>query len=135
MIKNLKDKEVLNIAENTLLNYKLCDYCLGRVFAKLGSKLTNKERGEILRKNLKKDKKTQVKNCWLCSGLLNEIKHFADIISNSLKKYEYDDFLIGSKIDEDILEKEQNLLNFTGSEFAESIKTEINREIGKLLAR
>ena len=135
MIKNLKDKEVLNIAENILLNYKLCDYCLGRVFAKIGSKLTNKERGEILRKNLKKYKKTQVKNCWLCSGLLNEIKHFADIISDSLKKYEYDDFLIGSKIDEDILEKEQDLLNFTGSEFAESIKTDINREVGKLLEK
>jgi len=135
MINNIKDKNVINVANKISLNYKLCDHCLGRVFAKIDNKLTNKERGEIIRKNLKKYKKIEVKNCWLCSGLLNEIKHFSDIISNSLKKYEYNTFLIGSKIDEDILEKEQNLFNNIKSQFSESIKTEINREIGKILEK
>lgn len=135
MIKNLKNKKVLNVADKILLNYKLCDHCLGRVFAKIDIKLTNKERGQIIRKNLKKYKKTQVKNCWLCSGILNEIKHFTDLISNNLKKYEYNTFLVGSKIDEEILDKEQDLLNYAESEFSESIKTEINREIGKILEK
>jgi len=135
MTKDLNDKKILNIADKILLKYKLCDHCLGRVFAKIDTKLTNKERGQIIRKNLKKYKKIEVKNCWLCSGLLAEIKHFTDITSNVLKKYEYDTFLIGSKIDEEILEKEQNLLNFVGSDFSESIKIEINREVGKLLEK
>jgi len=99
MIKNLKEEQVLKVADKILSNYKLCDYCLGRVFAKVDNKLSNKEKGQIIRKNIKKYKKIQVKNCWLCSGLLSETKHFANVISNSLKKYEYDTFLIGSKID------------------------------------
>jgi len=122
MTKDLNDKEILKVAEKILLNYKLCDYCLGRVFAKIDTKMTNKEKGEILRKNLKKYKKIDAKNCWLCSGILSEIKHFVDITYKALKKYEYDTFLIGSKIDEEILEKEQNLLNFAESDFSESIK-------------
>jgi len=135
MIKNLRDKKVLDIADKILLNYKLCDHCLGRVFAKIDNKLTNNERGETIRKNLKKYNKIEVKNCWLCSGLLGEINHFANLISKSLKKYDYKTFLIGSKIDEEILEKEQNLLRFAGEEFSEPIKTEINREIGKILEK
>lgn len=135
MIKSIKNKKVLDLANKILLNYKLCDYCLGRIFAKVDIRLTNKEKGQIIRNNLKKYKKIKVKNCWLCSGLLNETKHFANIISNSLKKYEYDTFLVGSKIDEEILEKEQNLLNYTNSEFSESIKNEINREVGKILEK
>jgi tRNA pseudouridine synthase 10 len=135
MSTTLIDKKVLNIADKILFNYKLCDHCLGRVFAKIDCKMTNYERGQIIRKNLKKYKKTDVKNCWLCSGLLSEIKHFTDIISDILKKYEYDTFLVGSKIDEEILEKEQDLFNFAGTEFSEPIKTEINREVGKILEK
>ena len=133
MVLKLKNKKILNIADKILFNYELCDHCIGRVFAKIDNKLTNFERGNIVRKYLKKYKKTNVKNCWLCSGLLNEIKHFADLISNSLKKFEYKTFLVGSKIDEEILEKEQELLNFAGAEYSELIKSEINREIGKIL--
>ena len=85
--------------------------------------------------HLKKDKKTEVKDCWLCSGLCDEIPHFADLISNSLNDYDYETFLVGSKVDEDISAREQELFDFTGSEYSESIKTELNREIGKILEK
>jgi len=135
MISCLKDKETLKIAEKTLSKYKLCDHCLGRIFAKIERGLTNKKRGQLIRNHLKKHKKTEVKNCWLCSGLCNEISYFADLISDSLNDYEYETFLVGSKIDEDIISGEQELFDFTGSEYSESIKTELNREIGKILEK
>ncbi len=132
---SLNDSEILTIAEKSISNYKLCDHCLGRIFAKIETGLDNKKRGSILRKNLKISKETKVKDCWLCVGLFDEIDHFVNLISETLKDYEYNTFLIGSKIDEDILEKEKKLFNFTNQEYSESIKNEINREIGKILEK
>ncbi len=133
MTGSLKDKKNIKLAEKTLSNFKLCDHCLGRFFAKIGNGLTNKERGNQLRKHLKQYETVEIDNCWLCSGLIGEIRHFADLISESLEEYEFETFLVGTKIDDDILDKEQELLNFTGSEHTESIKTELKREIGKIL--
>lgn len=133
MIENLDDKNIISIAEKTLLKYELCKSCLGRIFAKIKQGMTNKERGEIIINCLKRDLTTDVENCWLCTGLINEIPHFADLVINSLKDYEFENFLIGSKIDEDILYREQELFEYTGSCYVEPIKMELNREIGKLL--
>ena len=133
MTVSLKDKDITELTEKILSKYKLCDSCLGRVFAKVEKEMTNKERGEVLRKHLKQRKKTEVGKCWLCSGLIDEIPHFADLIEDSLKEYEFETFLLGSKIDEDIQQGEQELLDFTGSKYTEPIRMELNREIGKIL--
>ncbi len=130
---DLKNKGVLKTANSILKEYKLCDHCLGRNFAKIGTRITNKERGEIIRTNLNIETSIPINNCWLCSGLLNEIQHFADLINDSLKDYDFDTFLIGSKIDEDIIDKEKKLIEITKPELSESIKAELNREIGKIL--
>ena len=135
MTISLNDKETLKIAKKTLLKYKLCDHCLGRLFAKIETGLTNEKRGQLIRNNIKKHRKTEVKNCWLCSGLFDEIPHFTDLISDSLKEYEYETFLVGSKIDEDIISREQELFDFSGTKYSEPIKTELNREIGKILEK
>ena len=135
MTIGLKDKEIIKITKKTLLKYKLCDHCLGRVFAKVEHETTNQQRGKILRGNLKNKRKTKTLNCWLCDGLFDELQHFSELITESLKEYQYDTFLIGSKVDEDILNKEQQLYEYTGSKYAEPIKTELNREIGKLLEK
>jgi len=133
MTGSLKDKKNIELAEKTLSKFKLCDHCLGRIFAKINNRTTNKERGEQLRKHLKQYEKVDADDCGVCSGLVGEIQHFADLISESLKEYEFETFLVGTKIDEDTLDKEQKLLDFTGSEHAESIKNELKREIGKIL--
>jgi tRNA pseudouridine synthase 10 len=133
MINSLKEKKLLNIAEKAILNYDLCNHCLGRIFAKIEHGLTNKQRGEALKKYLKIQKEIDVKNCWLCNGLLNEVLHFSNLIKISLNGYEYDSFLVGSKVDEDIENREQELIKFTNTEYSEPIKTELNREIGKIL--
>lgn len=133
MKAGLDNKKIVELAEEILLKYKLCDHCLGRNFAKIEPGKTNKKRGEILRKNIKINFKTKANDCWLCLGLIGEILHFTDLIENSLKKYEFETFLIGTKIDEDILQREQELLDYTNYEYSESIKVELNREIGKIL--
>ncbi|GAH30287.1 unnamed protein product, partial [marine sediment metagenome] len=89
---------------------------LGRIFARIDSGITNKERVKQIGKYLKKHEIIDADNCWICSGLVKEIQHFADLISESLEDYQFETFIIGVKIDEDIIEREQKLLDFTGSE-------------------
>jgi len=132
MTVNLEDKAILKTAEKILLKYKLCNHCLGRLFAKIQPGQTNQKRGETIIKGLN-HKATKVKDCWLCEGLLDEIVHFTKLLMKTLKDYEFETFLIGCKIDEDIAERERKLLEEVKSEFSEPIKTEINREIGKIL--
>lgn len=135
MIVDFNDKDILSIAESILDEHPLCDHCLGRIFAKVKTGIKNKKRGEIIREKLKIKNPIEIQNCWLCSGLLNEIQHFTNLIISTLEEYDFETFLIGCKIDEDIIEKEQKILEKTGSEYSESIKNELNREIGKKLEK
>ena len=128
----MNDKTLM-LAEKTVSAYHLCDSCLGRLFRQIEKGSTNKQKGTLIRNNLKQSKKTHAKDCWLCEGLTGEIDHFVDLISGALKEYEFDTFLIGSKIDEDIVEREKELWDFISSEDFEPIKMEINREVGKIL--
>lgn len=130
----LIDKNILETTKKLASKYNLCDRCLGRFSYKANPEVANKKLGMTIRKQLKK-KKINAKECWLCEGLLEEIPVFIKLVEDILKKYEFKTFLIGSKIDEDILEKEKEILKITGEEYAESIKNEINREIGKTLEK
>lgn len=131
-LEELKDKSVMDKAKRIKSDYKLCDSCLGRIFAKLGTDMTNQKRGKILREELDEEKVEEV-NCWLCRGLIAEIPDFAKLILNSLEDYEFETFLVGSKVDEDIIEREKQLTDLSGDDYSESIKRELNREIGKIL--
>ena len=125
--------ETLKQAEQLLHDYKLCDSCLGRLFRKEIKDSTNSQKGQFIRKQLHHVEKTTTHDCWLCEGLIDEIPHFSKIIADSIKDYEFETFLIGSKIDEDIQEREQHLWKHLNLQEAEPIKMEINREIGKIL--
>jgi tRNA pseudouridine synthase 10 len=125
--------ETLKQAEQLMHEYRLCDSCFGRLFRKEIKDGTNSQKGQFIRKQLHHSERTATQECWLCEGLTDEIPHFAKIITDSLIEYEFSTFLVGSKIDEDIQEKEQRLWKHLKLEDAEPIKMEINREIGKIL--
>ena len=122
-----KSKEIQEIVKK-ISSYSLCDSCLGRQFAKVGHRMSNVERGKKIREYfglLFKEK------CWLCNGLMDEIEKFSEMVVDALNEYEYDTFLIGSKVEESVLRKETEIGNLTP--YWESIKQEINREVGKLV--
>jgi len=130
-----KNLELAKLAKKTLNSYQLCDSCLGRLFRQVKKRASNKQKGELIRTHLKLKQETNTQDCWLCEGLIGEIDHFADLISDALQEYEFDTFLVGSKIDEDILQREKELRDFTKSDDTEPIKMEINREVGKILEK
>lgn len=107
---------------------KLCDHCLGRLFGKSGKGMTNDDRGRIIRDSLKVD---APEGCTLCDGLFDLTDRFAESVAESVNSVESDNFLVGCKVDPATVEAEKALWKELGIE-GESIKTELNREIGKI---
>jgi tRNA pseudouridine synthase 10 len=120
----------------------LCNHCLGRQFAKLGHGMTNQERGFYIRSTLLSEVTDEKKKqslaggpfeCWLCENLFDELEKYSKLVVNELQPYQYDTFLIGSKVDAQIVEREEALWGELGIQDYEPIKSEINREVGKLI--
>jgi len=108
----------------------LCDHCLGRLFAKVGKGLTDQERGEMIRLSLQMDK---MADCTLCGSLFDELPNFAKLVQESLEPLDFESFLVGTRIDVTISEKEETLWSQLGITSGETIKAEMNREVGKLV--
>lgn len=131
-------ENALKIIEITGAN--VCNRCLGRNFYKDIEASDNQERGEYIKKlilnenNQKVDKNND--QCFICNDLLQFAENdLTDSIINNIdcSGIEFSTFLMGCRVPPEIIEKEENIhssLNLEG----ESIKKEINREIGKALS-
>jgi tRNA pseudouridine synthase 10 len=135
MNMNLDNKYTIETAKKIVNNYKICNNCLGRLFKKLDNNIKNNRIGIKLRKLCNNNDEIDNIDCFLCSGLTNEINKFEILTLNSLNKYEFDTFLIGSIIDEDIINKEKKLIDEYNLKHFESIRNELNREIGMILEK
>ncbi len=124
------DSEPVLEAARSIAARPLCNHCLGRQFAQVEHGHTNKERGQHIRDTLGLEP-VQPEDCWLCQGLMDDIELFAELVLEKLQPYEYDTFLVGSRIDDDVERREAQLEQTTGQ--GELMKREINREVGKLL--
>ena len=72
-------------------------------------------------------------NCPLCDNIFDMIDRFAAAAAESISSVVSENFLIGSRIDPETAAKEKALIEELKAENAESMKTELNREIGKLV--
>jgi tRNA pseudouridine synthase 10 len=129
------DKQMKQQVQIILAKYQLCNACLGRLFTQYIKGIGNEKRGKKIRENLHLSTQVSSDSCWLCEGLLNEIEHFAQLIQKVVDPYEFDTFLIGSIIEQDILDKEQQLWKLVDNTGVEPMKMEINREVGKILEK
>lgn len=129
--------ELVVMAEKAL-SKDLCDHCLGRVFAQVDTGLTNAERGQSLRMALNLERALEDQEplpahirCWVCDELFDMVPRFAEAVVDKLQTIEFDTFLVGTRVDPLISEKEERLWGEVGQDKAETIKAEMNREIGK----
>ncbi|OPY34205.1 MAG: tRNA pseudouridine synthase Pus10 [Methanomassiliicoccales archaeon PtaU1.Bin124] len=129
--------ELLDKAEIILSKHDLCDHCLGRVFARVSTGLSDDQRGLSLRLGLNfirvlDDKEPYVhSSCYVCEEIFDNVPRFAQAAADALSKVEYNNFLVGTRVDPLISEREEQIWSLVGQEKAEPIKAELNREIGK----
>ncbi len=140
---------ILETAIKTIREGPICDHCLGRQFAKLSTGLSNDKRGAAIKlvlamhadaqkdKELQKQLKTsegEIK-CWVCNNLFKDIDLWVDKAIQALSDYEYVNFLVGTKVTGLLAENEEILWAESGTTFAEPLKTELNREVGKRIEK
>ncbi len=108
-------------------NRALCDACLGRLFGKVGHGHRNEERGRAVRGALGIPSGA----CWLCGGLTSRYDALAALVARKLEPWEFDTFLVGSKMDPEVLAREESLWAELRVTSPEPLKAEVNREVGK----
>ncbi|MFH1978365.1 MAG: tRNA pseudouridine(54/55) synthase Pus10 [Candidatus Aenigmatarchaeota archaeon] len=140
------------LAKKILRNRCLCNHCLGRQFGQLLTGTSNKERGKSIRNvlaleyeskpfvinknNFYEHKfrtikiKMKKEKCVVCEGLFDDLGKIADRVIKKLEKYDYNTFVIGSRLDH-LIENEEKLWSKIGVEFCESIRAGFNRDLGK----
>ena len=152
-------KLIDKIAE--VLKVPICDNCLGRITAgQLLSGIDNKKRGKIIRHfvaflidsgeklnvdfsnfygikfhnvKLKVEKREK---CYICNNFFDEdLKKIAKKVIEKIRKYEFKTFLIGCKPTNEMLKKEEEFFEKIGIEFVETIREEIDREVGKIISK
>lgn len=151
---------MLETASGILTEGPICDHCMGRLFARLSTGLTNDQRGAALKLVLAMEADRSRKEtsddsllinlspssiharkslamegndakCWVCNGLFNQLDIWADRVIKAVEGYEFSTFLIGTRPSGLLLENEEILWAASGSRWAEPLKTEMNREVGR----
>jgi tRNA pseudouridine synthase 10 len=143
-----------------ILKDPICDNCLGRSWAGLLSGYSNEERGKIIRsfiaflldsgekidvyinnfygfkfRNLKVTLQKPEK-CKICKNFFREkLEEKSNEIIKKLKGIEFDTFQLGTIPSDEMANEEEKLVDEIGGDFTEPIKTEINREIGKIIEK
>jgi tRNA pseudouridine synthase 10 len=136
---------------------------MGRQFAKLSTGLTNVERGQAIKLSLAMEEDALFKDtgddslleelskssvyarkslkiegeddkCWVCMGIFDKLDLWADRAIQSIGDREYSTFLVGTKVSGLVGENEEILWSECEITHAEQFKTEMNREVGKLIA-
>ena len=155
--------DVLEISKKILHEGPVCDNCLGRQFAKLSTGLSNRERGQALKLALALEgdriyktenddsllrelapcselaRKTlgimgEDEQCWVCLDQFKKLDEWADKAAKALEGLEYSTFLVGTKVSGLLSENEEILWAEIGTAYAEQLKSELNREVGKRIA-
>lgn len=136
----------------------VCDRCIGRLFAQLLTSTNNLVRGNAIKTFLAMEidaKESKIKGCSynninfrnvkvscneerecdICGGVFNNIDDYASRIKKILEGYEFKTLLIGVVPSNEMLRNEEELWEKVGVEYAEPIKEELSREIGKAVLK
>ena len=139
-----------------ILKKPICDHCLGRQFAQLLTGISNRARGRIIRnvmamayetkKDLDIDKSnlhdTKIRNetfekkkCSVCDDFFQDLDKWVKKIKNKMENIGFSTFLVGTKLNNKLLQNEEKLWEMVGINWCEPIKAEINREVGKIIEK
>jgi tRNA pseudouridine synthase 10 len=127
--------ELTGITGRILAYGEICDHCLGRMVGKRSFGLSNDQRGAGLRiaYYLERNEPFQPHRgtCWICQEFFATVGVWAGRVVTSFEGIEYRTFLIGNRVPPLIAENEEMVWSDLSLPFAEPIKSEINREVGK----
>jgi tRNA pseudouridine synthase 10 len=132
--------KMLESRDLILAKGKVCDHCLGRQFRnkfkdhandQVGAAVRKAKKEADIEKALKKKMKPKLlKSCFLCGGIFAQTGKFSKLLKKEALKQDFETFLVGCKINKDLIDREEKLWEGIGAENCEPIKREINRTFG-----
>lgn len=136
----------IEIKKKLLEKGEICDHCLGRQITFKHKGIPNGEIGAALRRSKEETEINKIienqnlkpktkENCYVCKGLLNKVDEIYKKLIEETTQWEFNNFLIGCKVSEEIIDGEEELWTEITPEDAEPIKRQIKREIGKKLEK
>jgi len=126
--------EPLELARHLLSAGPICDRCLGTRFARLGHGLSAAERGQLLRAAAG-GVEVKSKDCWVCGGLFSKVPEWARRAAELAQGYEHTTFLFGVHTSPRLEAVQEFLDERFPSPWAEPVRRELNRELGRQYER
>jgi tRNA pseudouridine synthase 10 len=75
------------------------------------------------------------KDCEICKGVLSDLPRVASDVALKLREYQFDTFLIGATVPQDVLDAEDEIRARLKIRGTEGIKTEITRTIARVVSK
>lgn len=107
----------------------LCDSCLGRAFARRLGLRSARRLGARLRSG------SPAKGCGVCGGLMDALGEIARSAAEAMAGAQYSTFSVGAVLRPSVAERDDALRARLRARGAESIKSEVTRELGRRIAR
>ena len=115
--------------------YALCDYCLGRFFARSPGLASYELSGRRLRSSLDAAADGPSTQCYVCRGLFDSLPDMLDLMETTVAEYEFDTFAVGATIKPSILDRDDHVRSMYRLQGSDCIKTGLVRELGGRFAR
>jgi tRNA pseudouridine synthase 10 len=133
-------KEITSLTLKIFEMGDVCDACLGRQFARVIRAADNSERGMKIRAMIAKEGHAQPAGhkdatCPLCENTIAGIAASASNIVKKIKPAGFSTFMIGVRMSDSLVMKEEALWGKTCIKYCEPLKIEIARELGKIIAQ
>ena len=134
------DKEITSLALKIFEMGDVCDSCLGRQFVRVVKAADNSERGMKVRAMLSKNGRAPPAGhkdamCPLCENTIAGVMAAASDIVKKIKPAGFSTFMIGVRMSDSLVMKEEALWGKIGIKYCEPLKAEIARRLGKIIAQ
>ncbi len=113
----------------------ICNRCLGRRFAQIGTGIDNAERGRSLRAAAGAAGAVPAETCWVCQGVFDRVETWAREAVRLAHGHKFTTFLFGVRLSPRQEAVEEFLDERYPSPWAEPFKREANRQLGKAFER
>jgi tRNA pseudouridine synthase 10 len=130
--KNKILNENLLIAKKILTEYHLCDFCLGRLFAKKIGVSSQQLLGKKIKNFLEYQSR---KNCSICKDLLPNLSTIVDRMIEKSSEYDFSTFVVGAILRPSITDRDDNLRSKFKLQGIDSVKTSITQQLAKKFAK
>lgn len=141
-------QEVVPVAESMLKRYSMCNYCLGRLFARQLRRVSDGATGRKIREIVaetpagKEERETpavygqiDAKRCHICRGLFGGLDTLLRQMIDATEGYEFESFVIGATLKPSIIDRDDCMRSAYKLQGADGIKTGLTRELGRRFSR